>query len=738
MRARNRFAQPTLPVPTDRVTRVVRRLRKRNLLLAALLLICLFLAIWGRIMPSAISLQVGDRSDRTILASRSGAYTDTERTERLRQLAQQAVPQQFRSEPSAIRLAAQAANDFFDAAAQVQGDPALANLPARIDALQASLEFRVNDETLRLALVTPPGALQRVRQGTLQLVEQAEALSIRGSTDDLPVARAAVTTAADNLNFTPAYTAMAADVARAVLVPNLVFDPLTTQTEKDKAAASVKPVVQPVRAGEIVIATGETITQRHLDELRALGLMNAPVKYPQGLAMLFILTLLGYCLFFFTSRACPEAYYHFPRLAVICAIVALVALVLRLGQASMYLEAFAITAVAGGAMLVALISCADVGLVVAAISALLFGLIIPDPGIKPMVTLFLCGGFAAYLVNLSSTRTGSFVLTALAIAVFDGALLLVNTEAFGQEQSWPLIGATVVGGVLSSVLAIGIMIALDRPLDLLTDLRLAELASPHQPLQGRLLREAPGSYQASVMVANYAEQAAESIGLSGLFVRTAALYHDVGKLKRPYFFVENQFGGENPHTKLSPYISALIISSHPRDGAEMGREAGLPKRIVDIIEQHQGTDLIRYFYEKAVEQAPEGTTVPETSFRYPGPKPQTKEAAVIMLSDAVEAAVRTLDEPSPANVTHMVHRIVQSRVNEGQLDDCPLTFAELSTVRETLVASINSAFHRRIKYPEQIPAEARLLAERLSPEQQSEGLLEAVREEEAAQPHEPS
>ena len=184
--------------------------------------------------------------------------------------------------------------------------------------------------------------------------------------------------------------------------------------------------------------------------------------------------------------------------------------------------------------------------------------------------------------------------------------------------------------------------------------------------------------------------------------------------------MENQFGGENPHEKLSPYISALIISSHPRDGAELGREAGLSPRIVDVIAQHQGNDLIRYFYEKAVEQAPEGTQVPESSFRYPGPRPQTAEAAVVMLADTAEAAVRTLDDPTPAAVEKMVDRLVQARVQGGQLDECPLTFAELRTVRDTLVASLNSAFHHRIKYPEQLPEEARLLAEKLPPEQREE------------------
>jgi putative nucleotidyltransferase with HDIG domain len=711
------------PASSGIIATAIRRISKRNLLLGVLLLGVLLLALWGKLMPPAVSLTLGEQADQTIIASRSATYIDTERTQRLRDLATQAVPEQFKSDPQATQSALQTLNDFFSRAQTVQQDPKLPSVTARMQALQATLEFRLSDSALRLAVTTPSGTLERVHQGAARLVEKGEsAFTIRTGTDDLEQAREAVIKSAADLGFTPSYTALAGELAAHVLVPNLIADPSATQSERDRAAAAVKPIQQTLRAGDLVISAGETVTQKHLDMLRALGLTNPVLQYSQALAIVVLLSLLVYCLFYFTRRACPQAYRQFNRLAVITAVVALVALVFRLGQASPYLEAFALTSITAGAMLVSLIACADLGLAVSGLAAVLFALIIPDANVKPVVAVFLCGAVAAYLVSLSSTRTGAFVLTAVGVAAFDAFLLLLSTEAFGQQQAWEVVGATAAGGAVAAILAIGVMIALDRPLDLLTDLRLAELASPHQPLLQRLLREAPGTYQSCVMVSNLAEQAAEAIGLNGLFVRTAALYHDIGKLKRPYFFVENQFGGENPHEKLSPYISALIISAHPRDGAEMAREAGLSPRLVALIEQHQGTDLIRYFYEKALEQAPEGTEVPESSFRYPGPKPQTKEAAVIMLADTVEAAVRTLDQPTPAAVEKMVDRLVQARVQDGQLDECPLTFAEVRTVRKTLITSLNSAFHHRIKYPEQIPEEARLLTEKLPPEQR-EGVV---------------
>jgi putative nucleotidyltransferase with HDIG domain len=714
---------PVRKRPTGRLELALRRVTKRNLLLAAVLLATLFLTLWGRILPSAVSLRVGEQADRIITAPRTLFYVDTEATESLRDLARGAVPEQFKSDPQAAQSALQDLDALFARAIAAQQDLRLTTVQERMQALQAEVEYRLSDSTLRLAVTSPLGTLQRIHQGAARLVEKDESpanFTIRTGTADLEAARETTINAAASLGFTPSYTAVAGELAAAVLVPNVVADLAATKDERDRAAQAVKNILVPLRAGDVIISQGEVVTQKHLDMLRAEGLLNPAVQYSQAAAVMVLLSLLVYCLFYFARRVCPEAYRQFNRLVVVAAAVAAVALIFRLGQASLYLEGFALAGVTTAAMLVSLIASADLGLVVAALAALLFALIVPDANVKPVVAVFLCGGVAAYLVSLSSTRTGAFLVTALGVALFDAFVLVLSTEAFGQVQSWQVVAATAAGGAVAAILAIGIMIALDRPLDLLTDLRLAELASPHQPLMQRLVREAPGTYQSCVMVGNLAEQAAEAIGLSGMFVRTAALYHDIGKLKRPYFFVENQFGGENPHEKLSPYISALIISSHPRDGAELGREAGLSPRIVDVIAQHQGNDLIRYFYEKAVEQAPEGTQVPESSFRYPGPRPQTAEAAVVMLADTAEAAVRTLDDPTPAAVEKMVDRLVQARVQGGQLDECPLTFAELRTVRDTLVASLNSAFHHRIKYPEQLPEEARLLAEKLPPEQREE------------------
>ena len=211
--------------------------------------------------------------------------------------------------------------------------------------------------------------------------------------------------------------------------------------------------------------------------------------------------------------------------------------------------------------------------------------------------------------------------------------------------------------------------------------------------------EAPGTYHHSVVVGNLAEAVAESVGADPLLCRVSAFYHDIGKIKRPYFFVENQFTGDNPHSKISPNLSALIIRSHVKDGVEFAREAKLPLPVIDIIRQHHGTSMISFFYQQALERDKE-INVSEEEFRYEGPLPQSKEAAIILLSDSVEAAVRSLSRPVAGRIEGMVRRIIKEKLNDGQLDEAPLTLKDLDKIGDTFVHILTGIFHRRIEYPE--------------------------------------
>ena len=264
----------------------------------------------------------------------------------------------------------------------------------------------------------------------------------------------------------------------------------------------------------------------------------------------------------------------------------------------------------------------------------------------------------------------------------------------GRTGAWTLLAGFLMTGLLPFV---------ERWFGVLTDLSLLEIGDVAHPLLQELVRRAPGTYNHSINVASLAEAAAESIGARGLLVRVGAYFHDIGKMLKPAYFVENQ-GQENRHEALVPAMSTLIIVAHVKEGVELARQYNLPQPIIDLIAEHHGTTLVEYFYKRAAEQSqanPDGGGPDEQTYRYPGPKPSTRESAVMMLADAAESASRTLSEPTPARIASLVNELAQKRLNDGQFDECGLTLEELKTVEKSLVKSLTAVYHGRVKYPDQ-------------------------------------
>ena len=245
-------------------------------------------------------------------------------------------------------------------------------------------------------------------------------------------------------------------------------------------------------------------------------------------------------------------------------------------------------------------------------------------------------------------------------------------------------------------MTIGLLPFFESAFGLLSDMKLIELSNPNHPLLKKVLTETPGTYHHSVMVANLSEAACEAIGAHGLLARVGSYYHDIGKSVRPNYFIENQHPGQNPHDLLSPERSRDIIIAHVTDGVELLKKHQMPKPIIDIAAEHHGTSFLKYFYYEAKKTKED---VSEDDFRYPGPKPQTKEAAVVSIADSVEAAVRSMPEPTPEKIENLVHSITQDKLNDGQFNECDITVRELTIVEETLCATLNGIFHSRIEYP---------------------------------------
>ena len=288
------------------------------------------------------------------------------------------------------------------------------------------------------------------------------------------------------------------------------------------------------------------------------------------------------------------------------------------------------------------------------------------------------------------------------------ALLTTLGCRYSVRAAWPAVVRTRFKLMLWSVIAGSLMTVLlptvEKVFSIQTDLSLIELGDPAHPLLQELIRRAPGTYNHSITVASLAEAAAESIGARGLLVRVGAYFHDIGKMLKPGYFIENQAQGDNRHDSLVPAMSTLVIIAHVKDGADLGRQNKLPESIIDFIQQHHGTTLVEFFYRQANAQKeinPDHGDVDESSFRYPGPKPQTREAGVLMLADAVESASRVLKEPTPSRIESLVEELSMKRLLDGQLDECGLTLEEVRKIGESLVKSLTAVYHGRVKYPDQ-------------------------------------
>jgi len=433
------------------------------------------------------------------------------------------------------------------------------------------------------------------------------------------------------------------------------------------------------------------------------------------LALLLVVCTLGFFLWRYST-------YHqrgFRKLKHLYALLVMVLLgMMLIGHAVMWLASRAIATLdapfsqldvyiyliplGAGAILIALLANGRIAMVYSSFASILFaaqhGFDFYDGVWATIVQLSGIYVISSYRERAALLRAGLVVggtgaMGALALEILRGNLDPVSVTLYGA-------GLAFIGGAVG----VGLVISFSLPLlegmfNVLTDIRLLELSNVNNPLLSELAVRAPGSYNHSLVVGTLAEEGAKSIGANSLFCRVAAFYHDIGKVNHAEYFVENQ-RGVNPHDKLTPSMSALIISSHVKDGIKMAREAGLPEQIVDIIPQHHGTKMMTFFYEKARAQTdPALGPIKEEDFRYPGPKPQTREGAIFMLADAVEAAARTVEDPTPNRLMEVIRKLTNSIVLDGQLDECDLTFADLDRIQQAFQRLLVSMYHRRVEYP---------------------------------------
>ena len=493
-----------------------------------------------------------------------------------------------------------------------------------------------------------------------------------------------------------------------IIVPNLVEDEFATEIARKKAEATVKPYEITFQKGDKILFEGEPVTRLKRDALRQAGYNVYELNW-QGLIAIYILVLLASVIFmtymkYFEKQFLATRYMMLA--AVLSIMLAAIAVVIPTGFSPYVLP------IPAYVLLLAIFTNPRVAF--AAMTVLLTVLTVGVQYPAQYIVTFTLLNFVAAvavsqvkysrrfdLIKAGFAISAAGLLIVLSIYVLEKCLIDVNNVLIFKNCTFILLN-----GIVSSMIALGTLPLFESSFKIITPYGLAELADHNQPLLKRLQFEAPGTYHHSLMVSNLCEAAAEAIGANPILARVGAFYHDIGKLKRPLFFVENQsyFGIENPHKKLNPRLSKMVITAHPKDGVELAKEYGLPSVINNFILQHHGEGLASYFYNQAVQE--EGIeNVKEEQFRYTGPKPNMKETAILMIADAVESAVRSLKNPTSEEIEQIINKIIVERLNDGQLADSPLTLHDIKVIAATFSRILRGMQHNRIKYQENIVAE---------------------------------
>ena len=666
----------------------------RRLLALCLAFFAVSLILFAGLYQSQVSLRVGQTASRDIYAPRREVNQPLYVA--LRQQAQASVKPVYVTDPTAVTKLQVKIARIFTAVAQLKSA-----LPANSSAstMQAAWTEQVgvslpqadvvqilhlsSGDMLnlqRLALSVATHVLGQANYQVSQITAERDALSLGVESLGLPQA---------------AETYFLTAVERVSATPNMRVSATETAKAMQEALAKVpQPIIE---QGQLIVARGQTVTRSDLDVLRQFGLLHGQGNWPAAVAALLMalgaMLALGFYVYRFFRVGALEERHLYLLLTVFVGELLFARLALLVSPNLIPLAAMTV--------LISMLYDARIGLGMAMIVVLLLQAALgvdTQSGIVLAAQAFVGGLAVQRLSDRSRLLQAGLYIVATGVAAY-GILLLTGVPYAPAPGVFGDLGWLVLNSGLSVALPLAVAPLLENAFGVLTSLRLLELSAPDQPLLRRLLLEAPGTYYHSLIVSNLTGAGCDAIGAQSLLARVGAFYHDIGKLRRPYFFIDNQTDMENPHDRLSPMLSTLVITAHVKDGLEMAKEYRLPREIWQFIGEHHGTTLVQYFYQRAVELYPDSPPR-EEDFRYEGPKPQSRETAVLMLADTCEAAVRAMRGRTTQSVEATVRRLVQERLSDGQLDQSDLTLRDLDLIVKAFVRVLSAVHHTRVEYPE--------------------------------------
>lgn len=486
------------------------------------------------------------------------------------------------------------------------------------------------------------------------------------------------------------------EICESQVKANYFFDQSKTDEAIKEALKGVSKVM--IKKNQIIVKEGEPITQKQINILTELGLIGEDISkdYIYTYIILFFYVLFVLILQYIYMKNENNKILNNTKLVFLILLLNLLSLIIArvFTLVSVFLIPIACTPI-----LMTVFLGSKISIIINSFNLLFIGIII---GFDPQIILVAIVANIISSLTLKKVNQRNDILYSTAYLAVSSAIIVLSSGILLSNNIKRIlidVALATGGAFISGILAMGLLPFLESSFNLVTNMKLLELSNPNNLLLKRLLMEAPGTYHHSIMVANLAEVAAEEVGANPMLVRVGAYYHDIGKIKRPFFFGENQLGGVNPHDKISPALSTTIIISHVKDGLELAKEYDVPTIVTDMIAQHHGTTLVKYFYYTLKNNSENPDLIKEDDFRYPGPKPQTKEAAIIMMADSVEAAVRSIQEPTLDKIEAMVNNIIKDKLNSNQLNECDLTFKDLEVIKACFLKVLKGIYHHRIEYP---------------------------------------
>lgn len=740
------------PIDQQRWWKKLRDHRYIRVILFVILGMIMYLSMVSNVIPNTLNVSINSSAQQDIRAPLT--IENKSATDEKKMFAAESIEPQYTNNKTFAQKQVKKINDIFDLVKQINTE-AEQQYNEEIEKIEKQIE-RIKDQQFeteeerkerekelaeRLAnveKVTLETKLENLRtiiasQTSDDLSDQTLTTFLESDKSDLEIARETTTNAIYNVmseeirindvadakdsvekkiiisTISPKLHGAMVEMARFAITANYIYDDDATEYARKIAIEAVEPII--IREGQLIVGEGEVVTSTVYNELALLGLLEDQVNIFPYIGLVILVLLLVFMLAYYLSDAKTTIKNNNSHLLMYVLIFLVTVVIMKLTSFTYVLNYQGITLIAPvalGSMLMSMLIHQRVALFTSMIFSIIASFIFNADStsiVNYTVAIYVFFSSVAGVFFLSESNRVSRILQAgLFVAIINictiAALLMLRNGQYSWIEISSNIGFAFLSGFFAAVLTLGLLPFFEAAFGILSTMKLIELSNPNHPLLRKILVETPGTYHHSVIVANLAEAACEAIGANGLLARVGSYYHDLGKTKRPHFFIENQMRIENPHDKLSPQISKTIIIAHPYDGAEMLRNSKMPKEIIDIAEQHHGTTLLKFFYHKANQETEK--SIPEEEYRYPGPKAQTVEVAIVGISDCVEAAVRSMANPTSEKIEALVKKIITDRLEDGQFDECDLTLKQLNIITLSICETLKGTFHSRIEYPEDV------------------------------------